>query len=1198
MVFRKRDEKFLRKGDLTCCWLWYNPSSMKTLNKQIFAVVFTLAAGVASAVHPSEIKYPTPNPPEPCKPKNILGIGNSFMHTLTIGENNLNRLANKLGYKINHTVLFKENCSMSMHWANRDTVGYYTDVAIVGGDATPRTQPAGVNESNVSLEMLLAYGTWDVIVLQSGVDKVWSSSEWKAYSNLVARVHETNPNAKIYLHQTWGMGRSFATRGGLPSIDGRDDFYESVATEYSRAYHEPPAGVTIDGILPVGYSTELYYYKEPSITISQERFIIKPDDDKHLAHSGGEAMQAMVWCQILFGDVPAVDNMPKTFVDSCGDKLGLLRECALAACQPNVSYFDYGRGTADFRFNVTFKNFDGTVLETQSISNLTSAVSPDITKIDVEDGYEATGWRSSPSAKLMTPDEVNVAKVYNSITYTLNRKLVGEAGPTRVWMGYTSKSWSVAGNWDPAVVPDEDSDVYIPLGGGVGTNMLVQLDEAVTVNSITIGTGEGEGTAELSLMGNNKVLNVKGDLVIKNKGKLSSESNGYYSSQNRKMRSYTGGYKVDAVVGGNITIDEGGSVDVSGKGYVHGRGFKSAYTSSGTYDSGEISGSHAGNSSGAGTSTTATPSTTGKTYGSIRRPTTVGGGGHQYNFNGFGGGVIHLVCTNGTMTINGDILACGESYTSNGSYPQTGAGGSIWLEAGSFFGTGTIDVRGGAQPNSTKRYGCGASGRVALYTRETSFHAFNPSAIRVFAGPREAYTTGTANQNKNCHGGGTIYREHCNHTPGCGDLIIDGGDVATINEKFGTVISQYVDEGHDEDAIFNMISIQNQGRLIVNDGQKLRTRLLDVAEIGEKGSCSGTIEIVGESGEPVTPVDPPVTPDDPVDPPVDPVDPPVDPVDPPDEPVVPVVNPTSEMEAEDGYELTVGLDRVLVFTNTAKTMTFTVPKGVESFEYLVVGGGGGGGGAGSGTKGCGGGGGGGVVSSAVPYVVDPGTKLTITVGAGGTAGSGSTSGAKALGGLGGESKILLGNDEIAKALGGGGGAGNANNNAAATKHNGLCANGGGGSMGRTAGGVGTCFTGGIANSSYAGGGGAGAGHDGYAPVTSGTKHGGNGGEGVVSWITGKEVCYGGGGGGGPGDSGSYAAGQGGEGGGGNSGYNSGTTTSAKATRTGSAGTDGLGGGGGGSAYDSTHSGGKGGSGVVIIRYTPLIKKPGFSMLIR
>lgn len=1193
---------------------------MKTLNKQIFAVVFTLAAGVASAVHPSEVKYPTPNPPAPCYPKNILGIGNSFMYSLTVGENNLVRLAKKLGYGINHTALFKENCSMSMHWENRDKVGYYTNVSMAGGDATPRTQPAGVNESNASLESLLAYGTWDVIVLQSGVDKSWSSSEWKAYSNLVAHVHATNPNAKIFLHQTWGMGRNFCKRDGLPSIDGRDDFYESVAKEYSRAYHEPPAGVTIDGILPIGYATELYYYREPSFTISQERFIIHPDDDKHLSHSGGEAMQAMVWCQILFGDVPTVDNMPPTFKDSCGDKLGLLRECALAACQPNVSYFDYGRGTVDFRFNVTFKNYDGAVLETQSISNLTSAVSPDITLIDVGDGYEATGWKSSPSAKLMTSEEVNKAKVYNPITYTLNRKLVGEAGPTRVWTGYTSKSWNVAGNWDPAVVPDEDSDIYIPLGGGVGTNALVQLDEAVTVNSITIGTGEGEGTAELSLIGEDKVLTVKGDLIVKARATLSSAANGKVSSSNnRVMNSYTGGYKVDAVVGGNITIEQGGKVDVTGKGYIYERGFNSAYTSGGTYTLGAttINGAHGGNASALGgtTAPTGTTSPTSKpTYGSIRHPTSMGSGGPRDNHNASGGGVIHLVCTNGTMTINGDILACGKSGTSNTGCRQTGAGGSIWLEAGSFIGTGTIDVRGGAQASGQDRYGCGGSGRVALYTRETSFHAFNPSAIRVFAGPREANTSSTtSHHNKNAHGGGTIYREHCNHTPGCGDLIIDGGDVATINEKFGTVISQYVDEGHDEDAIFNMISIQNQGRLIVNDGQKLRTRLLDVAEIGDKGSYFGTIEIVGESGEPVTPddpvdpvdppvdpVDPPVDPVDPpvdpVDPPVDPVDPPDDPVDPPDDPVMPIVDPTSEMEAEDGYELTVGKDRVMVFTNTTKTMTFTVPKGVESFEYLVVGGGGGGGR----YHRCGGGGAGGLVSNTVSCV--KGATYTIKVGAGGQKAAKSTS--SKVGEDGKDSSICIGSTTIAVGYGGGGGG-----SSGTGKINGRPGGSGGGSSGH-AGGLSTAAAerpaseatqpkapcGGLGNSGgvitsskddRGGSGGGGAG--GAAPQVSGSK-GGAGGIGVMSMITGEEKWYAaGGGGGGQSTGGAGGSGIGGAGGGsGSSGKNG----------SGSDGLPGTGSGGGGSGNTGSYQGGSGGHGVVIIRYTPLIKKPGFSMLIR
>ena len=88
---------FYANGIRTAGLLWYNLTRMKTFNKLVFAAAFALAAGVASAVHPSEVKYPTPNPPEPCKPKNILGIGNSFMYSLTVGENTLVRLANKLG---------------------------------------------------------------------------------------------------------------------------------------------------------------------------------------------------------------------------------------------------------------------------------------------------------------------------------------------------------------------------------------------------------------------------------------------------------------------------------------------------------------------------------------------------------------------------------------------------------------------------------------------------------------------------------------------------------------------------------------------------------------------------------------------------------------------------------------------------------------------------------------------------------------------------------------------------------------------------------------------------------------------------------------------------------------------------------------------------------------------------------------------
>lgn len=119
---------------------------------------------------------------------------------------------------------------------------------------------------------------------------------------------------------------------------------------------------------------------------------------------------------------------------------------------------------------------------------------------------------------------------------------------------------------------------------------------------------------------------------------------------------------------------------------------------------------------------------------------------------------------------------------------------------------------------------------------------------------------------------------------------------------------------------------------------------------------------------------------------------------------------------------------------------------------------------------------------------------------------------------------------------------------------------------------------------YAGGGGAGAGGDGGNAFINAQKsngNSGNGGNGILSSITGTPTYYGGGGGGGACNlgtpQGSYGAGGLGGGGlGGNT--NSGT-------RDGTQGIDGLGGGGGGRAYgDASYIAGRGGHGIVIIRY--------------
>jgi hypothetical protein len=231
-------------------------------------------------------------------------------------------------------------------------------------------------------------------------------------------------------------------------------------------------------------------------------------------------------------------------------------------------------------------------------------------------------------------------------------------------------------------------------------------------------------------------------------------------------------------------------------------------------------------------------------------------------------------------------------------------------------------------------------------------------------------------------------------------------------------------------------------------------------------------------------------------------------------------------------------------TYTSSSGTYTVPTGVTSIQYLVVGGGGGGG-----ITLDGGGGAGGMLVGTM--TVTSGQTISYVVGAGGasaSAGSNSTFGA------------LI-------AYGGGTGT----RGASSGNQNG---GSGGGSYYYSSGGVpgtgvaGQGNSGGVGNTSESSGGGGGAGAIGGAASSS---VGGAGGAGLT-WING--TTYAGGGGGG-----AYfgTGGAGGSGGGGAGG--------ASGTSSGSAGSVNTGGGGGGASYAAGSPlgiGGAGGSGIIII----------------
>ncbi len=311
---------------------------------------------------------------------------------------------------------------------------------------------------------------------------------------------------------------------------------------------------------------------------------------------------------------------------------------------------------------------------------------------------------------------------------------------------------------------------------------------------------------------------------------------------------------------------------------------------------------------------------------------------------------------------------------------------------------------------------------------------------------------------------------------------------------------------------------------------------------------------------------------------------------------VPVTSSTVTIDSTSTSIQLVG-SRCIVQFLAVGSYTITMPGGVASLDYLVVGGGGGGG--------SGGGGGGGVLQGS-NYSVTASNNYTVTVGAGGQGGSGGA-GSKPVNSTAGGQSVFA----SVTALGGGsGGQGN--------QHAGTGASGGGSQYDCTSiscAGTGTAGQGtnGAASTHGGYGGGAGGGGAGGAGGNTVLYHiGGKGGDGVQSSITGAATYFGGGGGGGinsndnqycglnaPGtsDSNYYCngntpvttgGGDGGRGGGGKGsswGYTGGSLgdISIGGRANGSAGTPNTGGGGGGTDPEDAYAY-AGGSGIVVISY--------------
>ena len=189
----------------------------------------------------------------------------------------------------------------------------------------------------------------------------------------------------------------------------------------------------------------------------------------------------------------------------------------------------------------------------------------------------------------------------------------------------------------------------------------------------------------------------------------------------------------------NMSIDLTSRITADAQGYPGGNNGNGTGPAAGEGSSG---GTHGG--TGAGGSQ-GSPTINTLVYGDPAAPTTPGSGGGGFDYlgagtGGAGGGAIRLH-VHDTLTLEGEVIACGESKNT-GRGDGAGSGGSVFLTVGTMAGSGHVRADGGSSLSG--RGGGGGGGRIAFYYNDPTL-PFSLSNLTAAAGTggNPAATAGT-----------------------------------------------------------------------------------------------------------------------------------------------------------------------------------------------------------------------------------------------------------------------------------------------------------------------------------------------------------------------------------------------------------------------------------------------------------------------
>jgi len=257
-----------------------------------------------------------------------------------------------------------------------------------------------------------------------------------------------------------------------------------------------------------------------------------------------------------------------------------------------------------------------------------------------------------------------------------------------------TKTWQAgAGNWEDGanwgdVVPQPGDDVYI-----TNTSASVVLSNATPVlSSLTLSKMLTFTNWTTSLSASNVTIQSGGRMELPAAFTESQMSNRVW------------------IVCTNLTIAQGGAIEVTGKGYAGGprnsAGYGPGKGSAPTRGGGGGYGGRGGWSYSANWT-----SSGGIKYGVVSNPEQPGSGGGAPNFAGTGGGAgggAVRIQAGGDVVVDGSIVANGGNAA---NYSGGGSGGGISIGCGRFGGGGLLSANGGAL---NQNGGGGAGGRIAV----------------------------------------------------------------------------------------------------------------------------------------------------------------------------------------------------------------------------------------------------------------------------------------------------------------------------------------------------------------------------------------------------------------------------------------------------------------------------------------------------